>query len=49
MWCVEVSDFQQAKDYTDDFESCIMIDWAIDEDVINEGCERSIEEPKRIG
>ena len=49
MWCVEGSDFQEAKDYTDDFESCLMIVWAIDEDVIGEGYKRPAEEHKRIG
>ena len=45
MWCVKGSDFQEAKDYTDDSESCLMIVWAINEDdVICERCKRSVEE-----
>ena len=50
MWCVKGSDFQEAKDYKDDSESCLMIVWAINEDdVICERCKRSVEEHKRIG
>ena len=44
------SDFQEAKDYTDDSGSCLMIVWAINEDdIICERCKRSVEEHKRIG
>lgn len=47
---MEGSDFQEAKDYTNDFESCQMIVWTNNEDdVICEGCERPVEEHKRIG
>lgn len=46
---MEGSDFQEAKDYTNDFVSCLMIVWAIDEDVIGERCKRPAEEHKRIG
>ena len=50
MWCVKGSDFQEAKDYTDDSGSCLMIVWAINEDdVICERCKRYVEEHKRIG
>ena len=38
---MEVSYFQKAKDCTNDFESCLVIVWAIDvDDVICEGCKR---------
>ena len=47
---MEGSYFQKAKDCTNDFESCLMIVWAIDvDDVICEGCKRPVEEHKRIG
>ena len=37
--------FQKAKDCTDNFESCLVIVWAIDvDDVIFEGCKRPVEE-----
>ena len=48
MWCVEGSYFQKAKYCTNDFESCLVIVWAID-DVICEGCKEPVEEHKRIG
>ena len=45
VWCVEGSYFQKAKDCTDNFESCLVIVWAIDvDDVIFEGCKRPVEE-----
>ena len=48
--CVEGSYFQNAKDCTNDFESCLVIVWAIDvDDVIFEGCKWPVEEHKRIG
>ena len=35
---------QKAKDCTNDFESCLLIVWAIDvDDVICEGCKRPVE------
>ena len=46
---MEGSYFQKAKDCSNDFESCLMIIWAIDVDVICEGCKRPVEEHKRIG
>ena len=47
---MEGSYFQKAKDCTNDFESCLVIVRAIDvDDVICEGCKRSVEEHKRIG
>ena len=45
VWCVEGSYFQKAKDCTDDFESCLVIVWAINvDDVICEECKRPVEE-----
>ena len=45
MCCVEGSYFQKAKDCTNEFESCLVIVWAIDiDDVICEGCKRPVEE-----
>ena len=47
---MEGSYFQRAKDCTNDFESCLVIVWAIDvDDFIFEGCKRPVEELKRIG
>ena len=43
MWCVEGR--KKAKDRTKDFESCLVIVWAIDvNDVIYEGYKRPVEE-----
>ena len=45
VWCVEGSYFQNAEDCTNDFESCLVIIWAIDvDDVICEGRKRPVEE-----
>ena len=45
MWCVEGSYAQKEKGRTKDFESCLVIVWAIDvNDVIYEGYKRSVEE-----
>ena len=42
--------FQNEKDCTNNFESCLVIVWAIDVyDVIFEGCKWPVEEHKRIG
>ena len=47
---MEGSDFQKEKNYTINFEPCFMVVWAIViDDVIGEGCKRSVEEHKRIG
>ena len=49
MWCVEGSYFQKAKDCTDNFESCLVIVWAIDvDDVICEGCKRPVESTNKL-
>ena len=45
---MEGSYFQKAKDCINDFESSLVIVWAID-DVIFEGCKGPVEEYKRIG
>ena len=45
MWCVEGSYAQKEKGRTKDFESCLVIVWAIDvNEVIYEGYKRSVEE-----
>ena len=50
VWCVEGSYFQNEKDCTNNFESCLVIVWAIHVyDVIFEGCKWPVEEHKRIG
>ena len=41
--------FQNAKDCTNVFESCLVIVWDIDVDVIFEGCKWLVEEHKQIG
>ena len=41
--------FHNAKDCTNDFESCLVIVWVIDVDVIFEGCKWPVEEHKQIG
>ena len=41
--------FHNAKDCINDFESCLVIVWAVDVDVIFEGCKWPVEEHKQIG
>ena len=49
MLCVEGSYFQNANDCTNDFESCLVIVWAIDvDDFTFEGRKWPVEEHKRI-
>ena len=47
---MEGSHFQKAKDCTNDFESYLVIVWAINvDDVIYEGCKRPVEEHLLLG
>ena len=46
----QLSPFQKAKAYTDDFDSCFGIRTAIDDDkLICEGCRRALQEHRRTG
>lgn len=46
----QLSPFQRAKAYTNDFESCFGIRTVIDDDkLICEGCRRAVQEHKRTG